>query len=134
MEKAGRLRGVSSGDNAEGTTNIVPRTEFDRLLAGYRDILNHIYAPRHYYKRIRALLREYRIPTGKRSLSRTDMLAFWRSVYRLGIVGKERFQYWKLLIWTSFCKPALFPLAINLAISGYHFRKVCELHVIGVES
>jgi len=56
-------------------------------------------------------------------------LALVRSVYRLGVFGKERLHYWKLLMWTMLRRPRLFPLAVNLAISGYHFRKVCELHV-----
>jgi radical SAM superfamily enzyme YgiQ (UPF0313 family) len=129
MEEQGRIRGSTSGDNVEGTTNIVPIMDIDRLLKGYREILNHIYAPRYYYERIRTLLREYRMPKAMCLPPRSDLLALLRSIYRLGIVGKERLHYWKLLLWTSFRKPALIPLAVTLAISGYHFRKVCELHV-----
>jgi hypothetical protein len=129
MQAAGRLRGSTSGDNVEGTTNIKPVMELERLLAGYREILNTIYSPRHYYKRVQTLLREYRAPKAKFYLTRGDFVAFLRSTYRLGILGRERVQYWKLLLWTSFRRPALFPLAVRLAISGYHFRKVCALHV-----
>ncbi len=43
---------------------------------------------------------------------------------RLGIIGKERYQYWKLFFWSLFRRPRLFPLAITLAIYGFHFRKV----------
>jgi hypothetical protein len=57
-------------------------------------------------------------------------LAFFRSILRLGILGKERFQYWKLLLWTLFRRPRLLPEAITLAIYGYHFRKVCELRLV----
>jgi hypothetical protein len=57
------------------------------------------------------------------------MMAFLRSVFRLGIFGKERAHYWKLLLWTMFRRPKSLPLAIQCAIYGYHFRKVCELHV-----
>ena len=57
------------------------------------------------------------------------MLAFLRSIYRLGIVGKERVHYWKLFWWTLVRRPRAFPLAITFAIYGYHFRKICELHV-----
>lgn len=55
------------------------------------------------------------------------VLAFLRSVYRLGVLGQEQVHYWKLLGWTIVCRPRLFPLAITLAIYGYHFRKICEL-------
>jgi len=129
MEAAGRLLGTASGDNVEGTTNIVPVMELDRLLAGYREILNHIYAPRHYYQRIRTLLREYRAPRLPLLPTFADFLALLRSFYRLGIAGRERIHYWKLLAWTVLRRPASLHLAVVLAISGYHFRKVCELHV-----
>ena len=56
------------------------------------------------------------------------LLALWRSIYQLGIKGVERVHYWKLWLWTLFHKPGLFPQAIELAIYGYHFRRVCELH------
>lgn len=129
MKKEGRLKGLTSGDNVEGTTNIVPLMEFDQLLEGYRKILNHIYTPRHYYKRIKTFLSEYQVPKVRCFPNRSGIMALLRSTYRLGIIGKERLQYWKLLIWTSLHHPAHFPLAVTLAISGYHFRKVCELHV-----
>ncbi len=129
MADAGRLVGLASGDNVEGTTNIRPIMELTRLREGYHEILDHIYAPRHYYQRIRTLLREYRVPRVRSPLTREDLLAFGRSIFLLGIRGRERFQYWKLLLWTSFRRPALLSLAVTLAISGYHFRKVCQLHV-----
>ncbi len=129
MEAAGRLRGSMNGDNVDGTTNIVPAMDFERLYRGYRSILNHVYAPRHYYQRVRTFLREYRVPRVKATLSRADIRAFLRSLYRLGIFGRERLEYWKLVLWTAVRKPALLPLAVTLAIYGHHFRKVCELHV-----
>jgi radical SAM superfamily enzyme YgiQ (UPF0313 family) len=129
MFEAGRLSGDASGDNVEGTTNIKPIMDLTRLHAGYREILSHIYAPRHYYARIRTLLREYKLPPVRVAPSRADLMALVRSFYRLGIVGRERLQYWRLLVWTAFRRPRLVPLAVTLAISGYHFRKVCELHV-----
>ncbi len=129
MQDAGRLRGDASGDNAGGSTNIRPIMDFDRLHAGYKQILNHIYAPRHYYARVRTLLREYRPARVKSRLTGDEIRALFRSIYRLGIVGKERLQYWKLLGWTACRRPALFPMAVSLAIAGFHYRKVCELHV-----
>jgi radical SAM superfamily enzyme YgiQ (UPF0313 family) len=129
MQREGRLNGSASGDNVEGTTNIVPRMDLERLKQGYREILSTIYAPSHYYKRVRILLREFRHPQVRRRITRTDIAALLRSVYRLGLFGKERFEYWKLIVWTALRRPALIPLAVTLAISGYHFRKVCELHI-----
>ncbi len=129
MKEQGRLLGKATGDNVEGTTNIIPRMSFKRLHAGYREIVDTIYAPRHYYERVRTFLREVGKPRVRVLPTRTELLALVRSVFRLGIVGRERFEYWKLLFWTFFRRPSLFPLAVTLAVSGYHFRKVCELRI-----
>jgi hypothetical protein len=132
LKQEGRLLDQLSGDNVDGTTNIVPIMSLDTLRDGYHDILRHIYAPEHYYQRVKIFLREYKPPKIKAPLDLQYNLAFLRSVYRLGIVGQERSQYWNLLFWTLFRRPALLPMAVTLAIYGYHFRKVCELHVLKV--
>ncbi|MFO8072604.1 MAG: B12-binding domain-containing radical SAM protein [Polyangia bacterium] len=129
MMDEGRLLGTASGDNVEGTTNIRTLMDPERLHAGYRRILDHIYSPRHYYERVKTLLREFKKPEIRFRPHPTDLLALGRSIVQLGVLGKERLQYWKLLLWTAFRRPSLLPFAIQLAISGYHFRKVCELHV-----
>ena len=134
LKQEGRLLSRLSGDNVDGTMNFIPKMNLDTLREGYRNILQHIYSPEHYYERVKTFLREYKPPKIKASLDFKHtfeyVLAFLRSVYHLGIVGKERVHYWKLLSWTLFCRPQLFPLAVTLAIYGHHFRKVCELHVI----
>ncbi len=130
MKEAGRILGESSGDNVDGTTNIMPSMGMDALQDGYHSILLHIYAPKHYYARVKTFLREYRPPRRRRHLRFSQILGMVRSFYRLGIVGKERYQYWRLLLWTQFRCPRLFPEAIILAIYGYHFRMVCEKHVV----
>ena len=129
LKKEGRLRGELSGDNVDGTTNITPAMSLEALRRGYRDILQHIYSPKHYYARVRTFLREYNPPNVRAPLRFSDVLAFGRSVYRLGILGQERFHYWKLLLWTQFRRPRLLPDAVTLAIYGYHFRMMCERHV-----
>jgi radical SAM superfamily enzyme YgiQ (UPF0313 family) len=130
LESEGRLLGRSTGDNVDGTTNIVPRMGLEELQEGYRQILDHLYSPKRYYRRVRTFLREYQPPKLKGRVEFQRLLAFVRSVYRLGFVGRERLEYWKLLFWTACRRPGLFPLAVTLAISGHHFRKVCELHVL----
>jgi radical SAM superfamily enzyme YgiQ (UPF0313 family) len=49
MKKEGRLCEESSGDNVDGTTNIIPAMSMETLKEGYRQILDHIYSPTHYY-------------------------------------------------------------------------------------
>jgi radical SAM superfamily enzyme YgiQ (UPF0313 family) len=130
MHRAGRLRGESSGDNVDGTTNIIPAMHPEVLREGYQRILQYIYSPGPYYQRIRTFLREYERPRIKMPIRREDLQALVKSFYRLGILGKERFHYWYLLAWTAIRYPRLMPDAVILAIYGYHFRKVCELYVL----
>ena len=130
MKAQGRLSAESSGDNVDGTTNIIPTMSMDALKAGYRRILDQIYAPAPYYQRVRTFLREFKGPQVRERLRMHHILAMLRSMIHLGIVGRERTQYWKLLLWTQFRRPHLLPNAVTLAIYGYHFRKMCEKHVV----
>ena len=126
LKKEGRLSSQLSGDNVDGSTNIIPLMKMETLRNGYRQILNYIYAPEPYYRRVKTFLSEYKLPAVRSKLEFEHVLAFLRSIYRLGIIGKERIYYWKLLFWTIFQRIELFPLAVTLAIYGYHFRTVCE--------
>ena len=126
LKREGRLVGRTSGDNVDGTMNFTPRMPAAQLLAGYKTILRRIYAPRPYYQRIRTLLREYRRPRITEKFNwRHGFALAWSSV-RLGVVGRERFQYWRLIVWTLFHRPALLQLAVTLAIYVHHFRKCCN--------
>jgi len=129
MEREGRLLNDLSGDNADGSTNIIPRMNLDALREGYQAIMNYIYAPEHYYARVRTFLREYTPPKFRNPFGVQYILAFLRSIYLLGIKGRERVYYWRLFFWTLFHRPKLFPMAITLSIYGFHFRRVCELHI-----
>jgi len=130
LKREGRLLNQSSGDNVDGTTNFAPCMKMEALREGYRSILRHIYAPGPYYQRVRTFLREYKRPKFSASLDWRRMMAFGLSSIRLGVLGRERFHYWWLLVWTFFHRPALLPLAVTFSIYGHHFRKCCE--AIGV--
>lgn len=131
MQKEGRLIGDSTGDNVDGSTNIIPSNmSVEHLKQGYLKILDEIYSPRNYYHRVKTFLKEYKSPIVKTPLRFSQILAFLKSIYLLGILGKERFQYWKLLLWTQFRRPEFVPLAVTLAIYGYHFRKIAQKNQI----
>ncbi|HUG11483.1 MAG TPA: B12-binding domain-containing radical SAM protein [Opitutaceae bacterium] len=123
MLEQGRLLGDTTGDNVDGTTNFVPRMDSETLRDGYRKLMKKLYAPGPYYRRIRTLLRESPVPSIRTSLSWRNLMAFAQAGVRLGIFGRERFEYWRLLLWTSFRRPRLVPLAVRLSIYGFHFRK-----------
>ncbi|MEW5871556.1 MAG: DUF4070 domain-containing protein [Chloroflexota bacterium] len=125
----GRLRGTSTGDNVDGTTNIVPKMGLEALNKGYRAVVRYIYSPENYYARVKTFLRNYKPPEIRVPIDFSYLIAFFRSIVQLGIVERERLQYWKLFVWTLFRRPRLFPLAITFTIYGYHFRQVCNLHI-----
>lgn len=127
MAREGRLLGDMTGDNVDGTTNLIPSMGLEMLNEHYRALLSHIYAPKQYYRRVRTFLREFKTPEVRQRVDFQRLLALGRSALRLGIVGRERFQYWRLMAWTVFVRPRLLPRAVTLAIYGYHFRRVAEL-------
>jgi radical SAM superfamily enzyme YgiQ (UPF0313 family) len=129
MKQEGRLAGLVSC-NTDGTTNIIPRMDLKTLSDGYKKIMGQIYSPKIYYERVRTFLKEYKAPKSDIQMNFQSLMAFFRSTVRLGVFGKERFQYWKLLLWTLHKRPGLLPLAITFAIYGHHFRKVCEIHIL----
>ena len=122
MSEQGRIRPDSSGDNADGRTNIITKMGVETLERGYREMMTRLYSPGVYYKRVRAFIREFRPGPSRAKLRWWHVMAFLRSLYFLGLAGKERFRYQGLLIWTLFRNPRAFPTAIVLAISGYHLR------------
>ncbi|MBN1284203.1 MAG: B12-binding domain-containing radical SAM protein [Anaerolineae bacterium] len=129
LKREGRLCEDLSGDNVDGTTNIVPVMDLEILRRGYKQMLQYLYSPKPYYERVKTFLRECRPPIIRARLNQNYILAFFRSIVRLGILGRERLQYWQLFLWTLFRRPKLFPLAITLAVYGHHFRKTAELRV-----
>jgi radical SAM superfamily enzyme YgiQ (UPF0313 family) len=129
MKQQKRLVGRTSGDNVDGTTNIIPMMSLESLRHGYQTMMEHLYSPAGYYQRLKTFLREYRPPKVTVPINFERVMAFFRSIYRLGILGKERLEYWRLMAWTIFRRPRLFPLAVTLAIYGHHFRTICERHI-----
>ena len=127
LEKENRLLKNTSGDNTDSSINFIPKMHYETLINGYKKILKTVYSPEYYYERVKGFLKDYR-PLQKRTFRFRFCYvgAFFKSILRLGIIGKERGYYWRLLFWTVFRHPRLFPLAITSAIYGYHFRKIFE--------
>jgi radical SAM superfamily enzyme YgiQ (UPF0313 family) len=127
LKKEQRLLKAASGNNTDFSTNFITRMDYEDLISGYKKVLSTLYSPRHYYERVRTFLREYIPPKKKLFHFRCNyIVAFIRSIIVLGIIGKERFHYWRLLMWTVFTRPRLLPQAVTLSIYGFHFRKIFE--------
>lgn len=129
LQREGRLVDEMSGDNADGSTNIIPRMPLETLRQGYQRILAYIYAPDNFYRRVRTFLQDYNPRRMKVQLSWTELKAWFLTIYHLGIRGQERLQYWRLFFWTMVHKPRLVPLAVTLAVYGHHFRRIYEAHL-----
>jgi radical SAM superfamily enzyme YgiQ (UPF0313 family) len=129
LKNENRLSGEMSGDNVDGSTNIIPLMGLEKLRDGYHYLMGQIYAPRQFYQRVKTFLKEYQPLKVKTPLTWQQLLAFFRSIYHLGIVNRERRYYWDLLFWTLRERPSLFPNAVAMAIYGYHFNKICELYI-----
>jgi radical SAM superfamily enzyme YgiQ (UPF0313 family) len=128
LKKENRLLKDMSGDNTDFSINFIPKMKYETLIKGYKNVLDTIYSPRHYYERVVTLLKEYR----PRKTARLSQLRFYhitgliKSLWFLGIMNKGRRYFWRLIISTLLKRPRHFPLSINLSVSGFHFRKVAE--------
>jgi len=124
LEREGRLLGDSTGNNVIDDTNVVTRMDRPTLIEGYRWLIRSLYEPRHYYRRMRNLLVEYREPRESPPLNRDAVLALLRCLFWLGLIRDGRIDFWRTFFWTCVHKPGLLQTFIGLAILGYHFRRV----------
>lgn len=125
LNKEGRLLEGFSGNNTDLEINFETKMDRRVLVEGYREILRNLYSPREYYQRVRGFIAHF-IP---RSRTRTpfrfsDIKALFRSMLVIGVIGRERLHYWRLVFWTLFRRPGMFHMAITYSIYGFHFRKV----------
>jgi radical SAM superfamily enzyme YgiQ (UPF0313 family) len=126
MVNEGRILHEMTGDNADGSTNILPKMGIEALNAGYKRLIKGLYEPRFFYQRVKTFLEVYKPAQAPVTIKVEEILAFFTSVWKLGIVGRERREYWKLFFWTLARYPNKFALAITFAIYGYHFRRINE--------
>jgi radical SAM superfamily enzyme YgiQ (UPF0313 family) len=128
LKKEDRILGNFDGSNTD--CNFVPRMKYQTLMNGYKSIIKTIYSSKPYYERINTFLKDFKPPKARIKDIRLDYIqALWRSFWFLGVRDKGSWHYWKLVISTFFKKPRSLPIAIKLAIYGYHFRRVAEKYV-----
>ncbi len=131
LKRENRMLEDFGGDNTDCTLNFEPKMPRQTLIDGYKKLLETIYSPKHFYERTKMFLRDYN-PRIRGRLPRFELhhiTAFFRSMWTLGIIEKGRSYYWKLLAFSLFRRPKVFPLAVSLSIFGYHFRKTTETYL-----
>ena len=125
LKGEGRLQTSFSGNNTDFSINFIPKMDHEKLLKGYQRILDTIYSPKEYYRRMKTFLNEYKpMRTKPGKVHAHQIKAFFRSIWVLGIKDTGRRHYWELFGTYLVTSPPKFARFILLSVYGYHFRKV----------
>ena len=129
LKAEGRLVKEITGENTDGSLNFVPKMGKEKLIEGYKKIISTIYSRKEYYNRIYTLIKNYK-PTVKSRISKEEIKGLLKSMWKIGILSKSRFLYWKLILKIGLTKRKALPAAIELAICEQHFQKIVKRVVL----
>jgi len=121
----GRILNDTTGENTDGFLNFIPKMDAEALIEGYKKMVAELYSPKIYYKRINTFFKSYK-PLARGRISWNDAKALFRSMWLIGIFSRSSPHYWKLVLKILLTKPGSLHTAIEMAIFGWHFRKVAE--------
>jgi radical SAM superfamily enzyme YgiQ (UPF0313 family) len=125
MQLENRMLDAFNGNNMDGTMNFVPKMNYRDLIAGYSRIVKTIYAQKEYYHRLKHFLSNYKQPFwSKNKIHLKEVRAFMMLIWLLGVLEKGKKYFWKLLAFSLLKHPNKFPLAMTMAVYGYHYRRV----------
>jgi hypothetical protein len=125
MQSENRMLDVFAGNNMDGTMNFIPKMNYNELIAGYSRIVKTIYSQKEYYYRLKDFLSNYSQPFwNKNKIQLKEVRAFMMLLWLLGTLEKGKKYFWKLLAFSLIKYPKKFPLAMTMAVYGYHYRKV----------
>lgn len=128
LVKEGRLLDKISGNNTDFTLNFIPKMDSKVLVDGYDRVVSTIYSAGPYYDRVKRFLRGYSPPRNAGVNFRLrDIKSLVKSSVRLGVVDRERWHYWKIVLWSLFTRPRALPLTVTFAAYGFHFRKIFKI-------
>jgi radical SAM superfamily enzyme YgiQ (UPF0313 family) len=127
LEREGRLRGAPSGDQFE-RPNFVPALDERTLLAGYRRLLAALYSPDAYYRRCALHLDAVPLRRGAfaHSVGNGSLGTLWRAVWGLGIRGRRRQLFWRLVARALRRGTENLPRAVTFAIVGESLIRYTE--------
>jgi len=125
MQSENRMLDVFAGNNMDGTMNFIPKMNYKELIAGYSKIVKTIYSQKEYYNRLKHFLSNYKQPFwNKNKIKLKEVRAFMMLLWLLGTLEKGKKYFWKLLAFSLFKHPHKFPLAMTMAVYGYHYRRI----------
>ncbi len=122
----GRMESGTSGNNTSAELNFQTKLDRKFLVSGYRRLMRRLYEPAHYYARIDRFLKAFRPRRSGGPPSKAELRAFVHGIWLLGFRHRGRILYWRLFWRNLLFRPSHFPRAMELAVMGYHFRKVAE--------
>jgi radical SAM superfamily enzyme YgiQ (UPF0313 family) len=122
LKDEGRLLPDITGDQTDGTTNIIPKMGSEKLINGYKRLISTIYFPDNYYQRIKTFLIDFN-PTARSRITKAGLIAFFKSIWTIGILSNARFLYWKLLLKTLLTSRKSVPYVVSFAIAGQSHDK-----------
>jgi radical SAM superfamily enzyme YgiQ (UPF0313 family) len=125
MTSENRMLEMFSGNNMDGSMNFIPKMNYRELISGYSKIIKTIYSQKEYYHRLKSFLNNYKAPAWtKNKIKLPEIKAFFMLLWLLGTIEKGKRYFWKLLAFTLLKHPNKFPLAMTMAVYGYHYRRV----------
>ncbi|MBN1302647.1 MAG: DUF4070 domain-containing protein [Melioribacteraceae bacterium] len=127
LKSENRLLENFSGNNMDGTINFKPSMPYRELMQGYHKVIHTIYSQKEYYYRVKSFLQKYTMPVWqKQKISINDLKAFYRILFRIGLLEKGKKYFWKLLLYSLIRHPKKFQISMTLAVYGFHFRRIAE--------
>jgi len=133
LEREGRLLGEASGNNTVCSFNFKTRMDPATLIQGYQTIMRTIYSPREYYQRaldsMKRTAKQFTEPQHYNLIGGVASLT--RVLVRLGVLDRERKEFWRFLTHTLLRHRDRFAESLRLAAMGYHFRKLSDAYVDG---
>jgi radical SAM superfamily enzyme YgiQ (UPF0313 family) len=120
----GRLLGGSLGDNTLGKFNFQTRLDTGFLEENYRKLMQRLYEPGNYYRRVLTFLAAHRNVGPPERVSWRDLGAVFKTFWVMGLMTKGRRAYWRFLTTALVRHPGQIGLALTMVIMGHHYRRV----------
>ena len=138
LGREGRIVDAGGGNNTCDRLNFLPRMDAARLVEGYREVLKRIYNCEAYYERVKLYLSRTQPKPGEQGvggrlkgerrepvqpwITGANLRALIHSIIRQGVLGRQRWSYWKFLAAAATRYRRCFGAAMTLAVMGYHFQ------------
>ncbi|WP_319500357.1 B12-binding domain-containing radical SAM protein [uncultured Draconibacterium sp.] len=124
LKSEGRILDNWDGDNTSSSMNFIPKMDSEKLRNGFNQVIRGIYGGKAFYERVKNFLKDFEPKVkSKNKMNATKLKAFFRSVFIIGILDRDRKYYWKLFFWSLIHRRDMFPMAITYAVYGYHFKR-----------